>query len=119
MTGSQGSGATDPMMAWWEVLSDKQRVREPEQRLQQAIAAIGTQMSAQLAEILHHPRFLRLEGTWRGLGYLAIGRETGALLKVRMLHATKHELAADFAANALEDISLYQKLYEYEFAVVG
>src|SRR5690242_17175722 len=32
-----------------------------------AIALIDEKLSAQLNEIMHHPRFLKLEGSWRGL----------------------------------------------------
>ena len=35
-----------------------------------AIAAIDAKMSAQLNAIMHDPKFLKLEGSWRGLHYL-------------------------------------------------
>src|SRR3977135_2689725 len=34
-----------------------------------AIASIDRMLSEQLNAIIHHPRFLQLEGTWRGLHY--------------------------------------------------
>src|SRR3954454_24104222 len=33
-------------------------------------AEIDRKLSMQLNEIMHHPKFQRLEGTWRGLDYL-------------------------------------------------
>ena len=41
------------------------------------IAEIDQKLSAQLNEIMHHPEFQRLEGTWRGLHYLVDQTETG------------------------------------------
>jgi len=35
-----------------------------------AVAAIDAKMSAQLNAIIHDPKFLKLEGSWRGLHYL-------------------------------------------------
>src|SRR5579872_977336 len=37
---------------------------------ERAIAAIDRKLSEQLNEVMHHERFLKLEGTWRGLNYL-------------------------------------------------
>src|SRR5438105_3453373 len=39
------------------------------QTLNKGIAAIDAALSKQLAAILHHPDFQKLEGTWRGLNY--------------------------------------------------
>ena len=41
------------------------------------IAEIDKKLSAQLNEIMHHPEFQKLEGTWRGLHYLVQQTETG------------------------------------------
>ena len=50
-----------------------------------AIAAIDAKLSAQLNEIIHAPKFLKLEGSWRGLHHLVMSSETGTSLKIRML----------------------------------
>ena len=42
-----------------------------------AIAAIDRKLSDQLNAIMHHPKFLELEGSWRGLHYLVMNSETG------------------------------------------
>ena len=42
-----------------------------------AVAAIDAKMSAQLNAIMHDPKFLKLEGSWRGLHYLVQNSETG------------------------------------------
>jgi type VI secretion system protein ImpC len=55
------------------------------------------ELSRQLAAILHHPDFQRLEGTWRGLHHLVWNTETCSLLKIRVLNVSKRELSADLA----------------------
>ena len=49
----------------------------------------------QLTAIMHDPKFLKLEGTWRGLHYLVQNTETGTTLKLRVLNITKRELCRD------------------------
>ena len=51
-----------------------------------AIAAIDAAMSRQLSEIIHHPDYQKLEGSWRGLHHLVMNSETGADLKIRDEH---------------------------------
>ena len=49
-----------------------------------AIAEIDRKLSNQLNAIIHSEKFLKLEGSWRGLNYLIMNSETGTQLKVRM-----------------------------------
>src|SRR3954466_14700196 len=44
------------------------------------IAQIDALISTQLNEIMHHPDFQKLEGSWRGLKYLLNSSETGTQL---------------------------------------
>src|SRR4051812_44779730 len=44
--------------------------------IDRAIKAIDGVLSSQLNEIVHDPRFLALEGSWRGLHYLVMNSET-------------------------------------------
>src|SRR5688572_25398407 len=60
-----------------------------------AIAAIDQKLSEQLNKIMHHPRFSKLEGSWRGLNYLVMNSETGTGLKIRMLQCSKKDLSRD------------------------
>ena len=60
-----------------------------------AIAQIDAVMSRQLAEILHHPDYQKLEGSWRGLHHLVMNSETGADLKIRVMNIGKRELFKD------------------------
>lgn len=61
-----------------------------------AIAAIDAAMSKQLAAIIRHGSFRRLEGSWRGLHYLVTNSHTGDQLRIRVLDVSKRELYKDF-----------------------
>jgi type VI secretion system protein ImpC len=86
----------------------------------EAIARIDERMSVQLAAIMHHEEFLKLEGSWRGLQYLVKNSETGTDLKIRVFNVSKKALAKDLDKAAEFDQSiLYKHVYESEFGVAG
>jgi type VI secretion system protein ImpC len=88
--------------------------------LKKAMAAIDAKMSKQLAAVMHHPRFLQLEGSWRGLRHLVFTSETGPMLKIKVLNITKRQLLNDFNKAAEFDQSLlFKKIYENEFGTPG
>src|SRR6202161_4384509 len=77
-------------------------------------------LSLQLNEILHHPQFQKLEGSWRGLKYLMDNSETGVGLKIRVLNVTKKELLRDIEkAPEFDQSALFKKIYEEEYGVFG
>jgi type VI secretion system protein ImpC len=85
-----------------------------------AIKAIDARLSAQLNEIIHEPRFLKLEGSWRGLHYLVMHTETGNDLKIKVVNASKRELHRDLTRAVEFDQSLlFRKIYESEFGTPG
>ena len=59
------------------------------------IAQIDHLLSLQLNEVLHHPKFQKLEATWRGVRYLLENSETGVNLKLKVFNATKKEVLRD------------------------
>src|SRR5262245_2611111 len=71
------------------------------------IGEIDKSLSAQLNEVMHHPEFQKMEGTWRGRHSLGHQSETGENLKIRVLNVTRRELfkdlekAAEFDQSAL------------------
>ncbi len=86
----------------------------------QAIEAIDRKMSAQLNAIMHHERFAKLEGSWRGLNYLVMNSETGTSLKIRLLNVSKRELNRDLTkAVEFDQSGLFKKIYENEFGTPG
>ena len=85
-----------------------------------AIAEIDRKVSEQLNKIMHHERFLKLEGSWRGLNYLVMNSETGTSLKIRMLQISKKELGRDLQkAVEFDQSQLFKKIYENEFGTPG
>jgi type VI secretion system protein ImpC len=88
--------------------------------IEQAIAVIDGKLSAQLNEVMHHPRFLQLEGSWRGLNYLVMNSETGTSLKLRVLNLPKRELHRDLTrAVEFDQSQLFKQIYENEFGTPG
>jgi type VI secretion system protein ImpC len=84
------------------------------------IAAIDAVISKQLAAIMHHADFQKLEGTWRGLNYLVMNSETSAQLKLKVLNVSKRDLFKDLdRAVEFDQSQLFKKLYENEFGSPG
>jgi type VI secretion system protein ImpC len=88
--------------------------------LNQGIAAIDAVISKQLAAIMHHPDFQKLEGTWRGLNHLVMNSETSAQLKLKVLNCGKRELFKDLdRAVEFDQSQIFKKIYETEFGTPG
>lgn len=85
-----------------------------------AIAAIDQAMSKQLSAIMHHDKFKKLEGSWRGLHHLVSNSETGADLKIRLMNISKKELQRDLEkAVEFDQSQIFRKVYESEFGTAG
>jgi type VI secretion system protein ImpC len=84
------------------------------------IAQIDHLLSLQLNEVLHHPRFQKLEATWRGINYLLENSETGVNLKLKVFNATKKEILRDLQrVPEFDQSQMFKKVYEQEFGVFG
>jgi type VI secretion system protein ImpC len=94
--------------------------KDAEMMINARIAQIDHLLSLQLNEILHHPAFQKLEGSWRGLRYLMDNSETGTGLKIRVMNASKKELLRDIEkAPEFDQSALFKKIYEEEYGVFG
>src|SRR6202023_2775126 len=94
--------------------------KDAEMMINARIAQIDHLLSIQLNEIMHHPSFQKLEGSWRGLKYLMDNSETGVGLKIRVLNASKKELLRDIEkAPEFDQSALFKKIYEEEYGVYG
>ena len=104
-----------------EVLEGAITVRaDTESMLNSRIAEIDRLISLQLAEVMHHPEFQKLEGTWRGLKYLLNQTETSTQLKIKILNVKKNDLLKDLQkAPEFDQSALFKKVYEEEFGVFG
>ena len=94
--------------------------KDVEAMINARVAQIDHLLSIQLNEILHHPQFQKLEGSWRGLKYLISQSETSAMLKIRVMNVSKKELLRDLQrAPEFDQSALFKKIYEEEFGVFG
>jgi type VI secretion system protein ImpC len=82
--------------------------------INQRIAALDQEVDQGLNEVMHHDAFCKLEASWRGLHYLVSRAETGTMLKLRLLNATKDEIQRD-----LERAVEFEKIYEEEYGTFG
>ncbi|NLS07991.1 type VI secretion system contractile sheath large subunit [Rhizobium sp. P32RR-XVIII] len=116
----QDSGA---LVEWFGVALAAELQRNPDQwrgLLDRDIAAIDELLSTQLDEILHYPRFQRLEGSWRGLAWMIDGFDPGARLKTKVLPASWQDLDRDFARmSEFDQSALFRLIYENEFGMAG
>ena len=94
--------------------------RDAEASISLRLAQIDKLISLQLNEVLHHPAFQKLEGTWRGIRYLMDQSETSDNLKIKVLNVSKKELLKDLQkAPEFDQSALFKKAYEEEFGVFG
>jgi type VI secretion system protein ImpC len=90
------------------------------QTIKAGIDAIDKALSKQLAAVMHHQDFQKLEGTWRGMHYLVMNTETSANLKIRVINMSKKELFKDVdKAVEFDQSQIFKKLYENEFGTPG
>jgi type VI secretion system protein ImpC len=94
--------------------------KDVETNIKYWIAEVDKKLSSQLNEVMHHPDFQKLEGTWRGLHYLVHQSETGESLKIRVLNVNKRDLFKDLEKAAeFDQSSLFKKVYEEEYGQLG
>lgn len=94
--------------------------RDSEAMINSRIAQIDHLISLQLNEVMHHPAFQKLEGTWRGLKYLVGKTETSEMLKIKVFNASKKELLRDLQRAAdFDQSAMFKKVYEEEFGIFG
>src|SRR3954467_12333994 len=94
--------------------------RDAEATINARIAQIDHLISVQLNEVMHHPSFQALEGSWRGLKYLLDNSETSDQLKIKVLNVSKKDLLRDLQrAPEFDQSALFKKVYEEEFGVFG
>jgi len=85
-----------------------------------AMAEIDKKISKQLAAIMHDEKFLKLEGSWRGLHHLVMNSETGTTLRIKVLNMTKRDVFKDLSrAVEFDQSQLFKKIYESEFGMPG
>lgn len=85
---------------------------QSQQTVHEALLQIDRVISRQLAAVMHHPRFQKLEGTWRGLQTLVSRSEICETLKIKVLDVQQQELLQDAQAAEYYDMTdLFEKVY--------
>jgi type VI secretion system protein ImpC len=94
--------------------------KDVETNIKYWIGEVDKKLSAQLNEVMHHPDFQKLEGTWRGLDYLVKQSETGETMKLKVLNVSKRDLLKDLEkAVEFDQSALFKKVYEDEYGTLG
>lgn len=84
------------------------------------IAELDRLLSDQLNAIMHHEDFQQLEASWRGLNYLVQQSETGTMLQIRVLNASKKDLLRDMErASEFDQSALFKAVYTAEYDQFG
>jgi type VI secretion system protein ImpD/type VI secretion system protein ImpC len=89
--------------------------------LDRDVAALDAMLSSQLDAVLHHPRLRRLEGSWRGLHWLAQRLPpTGGRVRLKVLQVRWVEVCRDIErAIEFDQSQLFRKIHEEEFGIAG
>jgi len=84
------------------------------------IKRIDELISRQLNEVMHHAKFQKLEGSWRGLHYLFGNSNLGENLRLKMLNCREEELRKDFKDLAdVQDSHLFQEIHQQGYGING
>ena len=88
--------------------------------MQHAVAELDHRINEQLNAIIHHPKFQKLEASWRGLWYLAIQMESVKNAKLKVLDITWAEVVRDISrAMEFDQSQLFHKVYSEEYGTPG
>ena len=84
------------------------------------IAELDRRLSLQIDEIMHHPKFQKMEAAWRSLKFLVDRTDFKKNVKIDIIDASKEEVATDFE-DAPETIQsgLYKHVYTSEYDTPG
>jgi len=86
------------------------------------VSEVDRLLNLQLNAVLHHPRFQKLESSWRGLQMLvnSAGEFGTRQVLVKAINLTWKEIQRDFErANEFDNSDLFRKIYEEEFGSPG
>ncbi|MHC4608892.1 MAG: type VI secretion system contractile sheath large subunit [Planctomycetota bacterium] len=84
------------------------------------IAEIDQQISAQVNEVLHNKDFQKLESSWRSLWYLVDNTEFRQNIRIEMLNASKEDLLEDFQdCKDWQKSGLFKTVYRDQYNTFG
>ena len=90
-------------------------------KIQELIARTNKMVNDQVNEIIHHPKFQKLESTWRGLFNLLEKTNFRANIMIDILDVSKEELEKDFFDNSIDftGSAFFKKVYVAEYDQYG
>lgn len=104
-------------MAEVDTAPDKEKLL---QLIDRCIATIDELLNEQINTIIHHPRFQKLEASWRGLSFLLDQVDEISKVKVRVLNVSWRQLSKDFERSIDFDQShIFRKVYNEEYGMAG
>lgn len=86
------------------------------------IADIDKLLSSQINAIMHHPDFLKMEGSWRGLEHMVSNTETDDELRIKVFNISKGEVRQvlkEYKGDKWDRSPLFDKVYKDEFGMPG
>ncbi len=86
------------------------------------IAEIDRKLTEQINKIIHHEKFQKLEGSWRGLYHLVNNTESDETLKVKVFNISKKELTQtlkSYDGAKWDQSPLFKKIYQEEYGTFG
>lgn len=115
----------DDLFAFEYWLSEIYPCPQPEQFtvrqwLSRLVAELDELICDQINSILHHPRFQRLEASWRGLSMLVHNTPHSDNIKIKLLDVSWRDLSKDMErAPDFDQSGLFHLIYNEEFGTPG
>ena len=117
---------TDPAAAlvfWLREFTQKEKISSTSDiigMIQNSIATLDQMINEQLNIIIHHPKFQKLEASWRGLNYLTKQVSDSKIIKIKLLDISWAEVVKDMSrALEFDQSQLFQKVYSEEYGSPG
>jgi type VI secretion system protein ImpC len=99
---------------------DLNRVTLNKQVVDDFIAEIDQQISAQVNEILHNEQFQKLESSWRSLWYLVDNTEFRNNIRIELLNSSKQDLLENFQdCKDWQKSGLFKTVYRDQYNTFG
>ena len=120
-----GSKDAKKVRGWLEKLvqdaeKDQFRIeRKTLDAIDKRVKELDAKLSQEVAKVLHHPKFQKLEGSWRGLKSLVDDSLLGSDLRIQVFDLSKDELCDDMEAPSFQSTVLYDKIYTRRYNMLG
>ena len=100
--------------------SDDKKEQVRREVVDDLIAEIDRDLTAQVNEVLHHPQFQKLESTWRGVKMMVDNFDFKENIQLNILNVSKEDLLQDFRDSPERLKSgLYRKIYSAHYDQFG